>query len=96
MSNYEQYIESTNSYPYGFINILDAKSGKKLSLKNVEQNNYSEIIRYFLKDYFGFEQVHSIKMKTSNGIKDISNLKFNDLIDSVGTVIYLAQYPVQY
>jgi hypothetical protein len=54
MSNYEQYIESLNSYPYGFINIFNAKSGKKISLKNIEQNNYNAVIYYFLKEYFNF------------------------------------------
>jgi hypothetical protein len=35
MSNYEQNIQSTNSHPYSFINFFDAKSMKKLSLKNL-------------------------------------------------------------
>jgi hypothetical protein len=89
MSNYEQYIESLNSYPYGFINIFNAKSGKKISLKNIEQNNYNAVIYYFLKEYFNFEQIQDVKIMTSNGVKNINNVSFDDLIDSIGTIIYV-------
>jgi hypothetical protein len=89
MSNYEQYIESINSYPYGFINIFYAKSGKKISLKNIDQNNFYEIISYFLTEYFNFGQIQDVKIMTSNGIRNINNLAFNDLFDSIGTIIYV-------
>lgn len=69
MANYEQYIESLNSYPHGFINIFNAKTGKKLSLKNLNQDNYNTIISYFLKEYFNFEQIQDVKIMTSNGSK---------------------------
>lgn len=89
MSKYEQYIESLNSYPYGFINMFYAKSGKIISLKNINENNYYEIVEYFFKEYFNFEQIQDVKMITSNGMKNINNLKFNDLVDSIGIVIYV-------
>jgi hypothetical protein len=89
MTNYDQYIHSINSHPYNFINIFCAKSNKKISLKNLNNNNYLEFIIYFLKEYFNFKQNEDIKMLTSNGMKYINNLKFNDLNDSKGTIIYI-------
>jgi hypothetical protein len=91
MSNYEQNTESTNLYPYSSFNFVDVKTNKTLSLRNLDQTNYLEIIRHLFKNYFCFELIQSVKIKTSVGIRDVSNLKYNDLVDSRGTIIYLTQ-----
>ena len=91
--NYSQYVESTNKFPYGFINIYysNPESGikKHLSLKNITNNNYKDVISFFLNDYFHFNTINNVKIKTVNGFKTINDLEFKDLNDSIGTIIYI-------
>ena len=83
MLNYEQYIYDTKECHIGKLNIRDYKTNKLVVLDNINELNYTEIIKFVLIKIFQSRTPELVRFLIDPKTILFSNLKFSDLENNI-------------
>jgi hypothetical protein len=89
MLTIDRYICNTNTPTFDKINIFYPGINLMISLDNINEKNFSEIMKMLFIEKFGINDISNITLKTSVGIKSFNNLIWSDLDKSRSNVIFI-------
>ncbi len=80
-NDFSKYIYDVNNIYCNKINLVDGKNGRIVSLNDLKENNFKEVLEYIFINMFNYNKIDKLKFLLNNKIKNFNDLKYTDIND---------------